>query len=197
MNAQQPWLSPPQPVQRPVSDPPRQQRFSWLALVAAVVAVAALFVGAIGLTRSRPTSLPTAPVSTSSAAPTQTISADAASADKALCTTIAPLMTNYDRTTSDWRASGDPGMPTRDAALPKYRSDTEDWARQSQAALDAIPNASAFLKRTLQRYIDDQILLVRNMKPGPLTPYDDQAYEDGTTAYEGPISACGKVGVTW
>ena len=188
---QQPWASPPQ---QPVGGPPQQPRFSWLALVAGVIAVAALVVGVIGLFRptsgSAPTSAPASTVEPPS-------SADTSAADRALCNAIAPLMGESDRTTNAWRATGDPGTPARDAALPKYQSDTEDWARRSQDVLDGHQDADAFFKRTLQRFIDDQILLVRNLKPGPLTPYNDEAYQDGTTAYEGPISVCAKLGITW
>nr|WP_232425883.1 hypothetical protein [Mycobacterium sp. JS623] len=165
-----------------------------MALVAAVIAVAALVVGIIGLFRPSSGSAP----ATSIASPTRTAAGqDTSTADHALCTAIAPLMADYDRTSNNWTESGEPGTPARDAALPKYRSDTEDWARRIQDALDAHPDADPFLKRTLQRYIDDRILLVRNIEPGPSKPTDDEAWSDSMTAYEGPVSVCWKLGVKW
>jgi hypothetical protein len=106
-------------------------------------------------------------------------------------------MAEGDQTTNAWLATGVPGTPARDAALPKYRSDTEDWARRTQDVLDAHPDVDAFFKRTLQRFIDDQILLVRNMQPGPSKPPDDEAYADGMTAYEGPVSVCAALAIKW
>jgi hypothetical protein len=41
-------------------------------------------------------------------------------------------MGDYDPVSNDWLATGATGTPARDAALPKYRSDTQDWARKSQ-----------------------------------------------------------------
>jgi len=188
---QQPWASPPQ---QPVGGPPQRPRLSWLALVAAVIAVAALVIGVIGLFRPTSGSAPaSAPAST--AAPTS--SADTSAADRALCNAIAPLMGDYDRISNDWLATGATGTPARDAALPKYRSDTQDWARSSQNALDDHPDASQFFRRTLQRFIDDRILLVHNMEPGPSKPPDDEAWGDSMTAYGGPLLVCGKLGITW
>ncbi|MBV8861096.1 MAG: hypothetical protein JO082_04355 [Mycobacterium sp.] len=92
---------------------------------------------------------------------------------------------------------GPAGSPQRDAAIPKYRAETEDWARRAQAALDAHPNAEPFFKRTLQRFIDDLKLLVANVRPGPATKYDDAAYNDSMVAYGGPLAICQRLGVQW
>ena len=193
VGAQQP-LTP--PVQQPVGGPPRRARFPWMTLVVALVSVAALVVGVLALTRPNSAPAPvSAPASPSSTAPTP--ATDTSTADRALCTAIAPLLAEDDRTSNAWLATGAPGTPARDAALPKYRSDSEDWARRSQAALDAHPDASAFFKRTLQRFIDDRILLVRNMEPGPTKPPDDEAWSDSLTAYEGPLSVCYPLGIKW
>src|SRR3954451_15124157 len=93
---QQPWASPPQ---QPVGGPPRRPRFSWLALVAAVIAVVALVVGVIGLFRPTSGSAP----ATSVASSTRTgAGQDTSTADHALCSAIAPLMAEYDRTSNNW-----------------------------------------------------------------------------------------------
>jgi hypothetical protein len=193
--AAQPWSPPPQQA---APGPARRPRFSWMGLFGAVVAAAALAVAIIALIRSQPVAEPSSSVPAATASATTTAAAqDTSAADRALCTAIAPLMGDYDRTSNAWLATGQPGTPARDAALPKYRSDTEEWARRSQEALDGHPSASAFFKRTLQRFIDDRILLVRNMEPGPTKPPDDQAWADSMTAYEGPLSVCYPLGVTW
>jgi len=102
-----------------------------------------------------------------------------------------------DQKSNAWQATGDPGTPARDAALPGYRAFVEDWAGRAQDALAAHPDADAFLKRTLQRFIDDRILMVRNMRPGPATEYDKEAWADSGTAYEGPLSVCYQLGIKW
>jgi len=192
---QHPWASLPQ---QPAGGPPQRPRFSWLALVATVIAVAALVVGVIGLFRPTAGSAPaSAPAASSTSAGAPTSSADTSAADRALCNAIAPLMTDYDRASNDWTGSGPPGTPTRDAALPKYRSDTEDWAGRIQVVLDAHQDAGAFFRRTLQRFIDDRVLLVHNIRQGPSQPYDDEAWADSMTAYGGPLYVCGKLGINW
>lgn len=85
----------------------------------------------------------------------------------------------------------------RDAALPDYRAFIEDWAGRAQDALNANPSADTFLKRTLQRFIDDRVLMVRSMRPGPSTTYDKESWADSMTAYEGPLSACDSLGIEW
>jgi hypothetical protein len=166
-------------------------------LVIAVVAVAALVIGATALNRAGTDIRSAAMPVTASPSAVPTPSADTLAADRALCTATAPLMADYDRTSNEWTGSGPTGTPARDAALPKYRSDTEDWARSSQEALDRHRDASQFFRRTLQRFIDDRILLVHNMEPGPSKPPDDEARGDSMTAYGGPLFVCGKLGIEW
>ena len=169
-----------------------------MAAVAAaiVVAVAALVVGIISLVHPLSSAHPSAPVAAPTSS-TQTPAQNTTDADRALCTAIAPLMAESDRSANAWRATGDPGTPARDAALPKYRSDTEDWAGRIQGVLNAHADANAFFQRTLQRFIDDQILLVRNMAPGPAQPSDNEAWQDSLTAYGGPMSVCSALAVKW
>ena len=35
--------------------------------------------------------------------------------------------------------------------MPKFASDTKDWIKRTQDALDSNPEASGFLRRSLQR----------------------------------------------
>ncbi|GAB4994134.1 hypothetical protein MAHJHV58_40350 [Mycobacterium avium subsp. hominissuis] len=161
----------------------------------ALIALAALTVGVIALV-TKPAPAPQAAAPTSVTAPAGS-KGDTTGADRALCTAIAPLMTEDDQKSNAWIATGSVGSPERDAALPKFRDDTEDWAGRIQDVVDANPNAHPFLLRTLQRFIDDRLLLVRNMRPGPAKQYDDEAWSDSMTAYGGPLSVCNALGIKW
>jgi hypothetical protein len=99
--------------------------------------------------------------------------------------------------TSAFIDSGDPGTPARDSAQPKFRSDTEDWAGRIQPLLDQHQDADSFFRRTLQRFIDDRILLVRNMRAGALKEYDKEIWADSLSAGGGPLSICNGLGVKW
>ena len=171
----------------------RRPRFSWTALLALVVATTAVVMSIIGLVRSGSSSAGSmsAPGITTSAA------ADTSAADRALCMAIAPLMAEDDRASNTWRNTGDPATPARDGALPKYRSDTEDWARRIQPMLDEHQDANSFFRRTLQRFVDDRILYVRNARPGPPEDYDNEVWADSLSAYGGPLSICNELDVKW
>jgi len=177
--------------------PARRNKGLMVAVAAAILAIAALVVGVIDLARPAPTAQPSAPAAASTSAAPAPARNTTDDADRALCSAIAPLMADYDRTSNAWTGSGDPGTPERDAALPKYRSDTEDWAGRIQDLLDAHQDADPLFKRTLQRFIDDRVLMVRNMRPGPSKTYDDEAWADSMTAYGGPLSVCWKLGIKW
>ena len=182
------WAYPPPPA-------PTSRRGKLMAaglVVAIVLATAALVVGGIALARSAKPAMSATPAA--SPAPTTT---DSTAADHALCEAIAPLMAEDDRVSNAWTDTGEPGTPARDAALPKYRADTENWARRTQLVLDAHPDADPFFKRTLQRFIDDRKLLVANMAPGPPKQYDQEIWSDSLSAYGGPLSICSKLGIKW
>jgi hypothetical protein len=165
-----------------------------LGIVAIVAAVAALIVALVRGGESSVTTTPTAQPTTSS---TPTAGGDTTAADKALCQAIAPLMAENDRTSNAFLKLGDSGTPERDAALSKYVSDTQDWARRIQAVFDSNRAVQPYFERTLQRYIDDTKLLVTNMRPGPSTSYDRAAYADSLVAYGGPLSICQGLGINW
>jgi hypothetical protein len=197
-HGQQPGTPPPPGMPpgydwRYASPPHRRSRAMAAAVaVAIVLAVVALVLGMVNLTPPSPGAS-----ARSTSAPTSTAPADTTAADRALCNAIAPLMAEDDRVSNAFIDSGKAGSPERDAAIPKYRSDTEDWAGRLQHVLNGHQDADPFFKRTLQRFIDDRILLVRNMRPGPAKPYDEEAWSDSMTAYEGPISVCRELGVKW
>ena len=81
--------------------------------------------------------------------------------------------------------------------MPKFASDTKDWIKRTQDALDSNPDASGFLRRSLQRYIDDFHLMAVGLRPGPAKAYTENLYSDSLAAYDGPIALCGDLGVKW
>ena len=184
--------------QQPPHGPPEgpRRRRSWLEIVAVILAVIALVVGVIALVE-RPTAAPTRSAATTPAAPAGSAAPNTADADRALCQAIAPLMTESDQAATQYINTGAPGTPQRDAAIPKYREQTEGWARRIQAVLDAHPDAQPYLKRTLQRFIDDEKLFVANVRPGPATKYDDEMWSDSLGAVGGPLAVCQDLGVQW
>ncbi|MBE5477883.1 hypothetical protein E3G68_005237 [Mycobacteroides abscessus] len=163
-------------------------------ITATVLAAAALAVGIVTLTKL-PHDASAAPAA-SEAASTQG-SGDTKGADLALCTAIAPLMADNDQFSNAYVRLGDAGTPARDAATPKYITDTNDWIRRIQPVLDDHPDADRFLRRSLQRYIDDQRLVVIDLGPGPLSSYAKVLFSDATGAYTGPTSYCDKLGIKW
>ena len=182
--------SDPWPLQ-PVAVAPQKRGGLATAGIAAslALATAALVVGGFALTRhSSPAS---------AADRTSTSATDTAAADKALCTAAAPILAESDRVTNAYFGLGDPGTPARDAALPKFSTDTLDWAKRAQEVLDAHPDAQVLLRRSLQRFVDDFQLLAVGLRPGPLKPYNTELWYDSNSAYHGPISVCEKLGVKW
>jgi hypothetical protein len=185
------------PAPTPASSAPAEQprrQFSWPPLLAVVIAGTALTISMIGLTRSSSGSSPRVAIS---ASPTTSASADIASHDRALCDAIAPLMAADDRASNTFIEAGPAGTPERDAAQARYRSDTAAWVTQIQPIANAHQDADPFLLRTLQRFIDDRMLMVRNMRPGPAKEYDKEIWADSLSALGGPMSVCYQLGVKW
>lgn len=176
--------------------PPAQRAKKWTAVgvvVAILIGLAALTVGIVALvTRPAPSGVSAPPPNQPAAAPS-----DTTEADTALCMAIKPLMAEDDDRSNAWINTGEPGSPARDAALPDFRKYTEDWAGRMQDEVEANPGAHPFFLRTLQRFIDDRVLLVRNMRPGPAVNYDKHAWSDSMTAYGGALSICGALGIKW
>lgn len=187
--------------------PTARRPYSKLRLVATV---AALFLGATAAIGSvanlqRPAAEAQAqnsvtplqaphPSSTQPATPT---SDSTATEDRAVCTAIAPLMAEIDRFSNAYIDLGDSGTPARDAALPKYVSDTQTWVGKVQSIVDQHPAMDPRLLRTLQRYLDDQRLLTSDMVPGRMHPYQEDLWADSLGAYSGPLHRCDEVGVRW
>jgi hypothetical protein len=156
-----------------------------------VVATAALVVGLLALTR------PATPTTPSRSQITQSATDDTTDADKALCSSIAPLMKRSVDERNGFVHAGPTGSPERDAALPKFVDDTKQWAKDAQQSLDSAPGSRRLLTRTLQRYIDDMLLYVEGIRAGRETKYDDAAWVDATEIVNGPLTICYHLGVTW
>jgi hypothetical protein len=164
-----------------------------VAVAAAILlSVSALAVGITALVR---------PVATTPSEPTNAATGpagDTTAADRALCTAIAPLMAESDRVTKAWRGSGVPDSPERNAATPQYIRETQDWARRIQPIIDSNPDVDPYLRRSLQRFVDDARLLVADLgAPGPYRPYHETLFEDSLGAYAGPLNICWDLGVKW
>lgn len=192
----QPPAGYPVPGGRYAPQAPRQNHKLLAAGVALAIllAAAALVVGIVLLLRPTPAPPAATPSPVTAHAGTSGHTADA---DRALCTAIAPLMGETDRITKTWAGLGEAGTPARDAATPKFVTDTQDWVRRIQPVLDQHPDVDPFFKRSLQRFIDDQHLMVVDLAPGPLTSYAKALYNDGTGTYGGPLHLCDAVGVKW
>lgn len=160
-------------------------------MVALITAIAALVVGSAALaTRSA--------VAREAAQPSSTPAAsDTTQADRALCTAIGPLLASENEINNGYVDMGDSGTPARDAATPKYITDTLDWIRQVQPILDQHQDADPFLRRSLQRFIDDKHLIVLDLEPGPLPLSLRTLFSDSVGAYSSPLHGCARLGVTW
>jgi hypothetical protein len=163
-------------------------------VTAILLATAALVVGIIAINRPTATSANPASSAASSAA---TGGSDTTAADRALCNAIAPLMKRSTDERNTLVDSGPPGSPGQDAALPKFIADTKDWAGETENVLDKYSEPPRYLTRTLQRYIDDMLLFVESVRPGPGTKYDEAAWTDSTVAAGGPMRVCYDLGVQW
>ncbi len=171
-------------------EPPERRRPSPMAVggaLAVLMSVAALVVTVVSLvTQPKPAPAVSAPRA-------QAVT----DADKALCPAIGPLMKENDDRSNAFLATGEAGSPPRDAALPKFVSDTQGWAHRTQQTLDAHANPPRFMTRALQRYIDDMQLFVASVRPGPGTQYDEAAWTDSIVAYGGVLTTCQQLGTNW
>ena len=163
--------------------------------IAILLASAALAVGIVDLVRPS-TPVASAPSSPTTSAPTSAPT-DFTAANRALCTAIAPLMTDSNRVAKAFTSLGPWGSPESNAGVPKFISDTKDWAGRIQPVIDSHPNVDPYLRRSLQRFVDDRRLLVADLEAGPWTPYDQTNWNDSLSAGTGPLSICWDLGVKW
>lgn len=161
--------------------------------VAAVgtIAVAALALSIIGLGRHM--AAPAGPV----ARPAAVVPVDGAAATRDLCTEIGPLQAESDRIANTWMELGPVGTPARDGGTMAFISDMDRLIGRVQHTLDAHPAADGFLRRSLQRGIDDEAMITADIGSGPFEPYDQNAWLDRQASYAGVLSVCAKLGIQW
>lgn len=159
--------------------------------MALITSIAALVVGSAALA----TRLAAHPVTAqdASAAP----ASDTTEADRALCTAIGPELASENEINNGYVDLGDSGTPARDAATAKFITDILDWVSRVQPVIDEHPDADPFLRRSLQRFVDDKHLIVLDLEPGPLPLSLRTMFSDSVGAYSGPLHICERLGVTW
>jgi hypothetical protein len=163
--------------------------------MAILLATAALVVGIVDLTRS---STPAAPATSTSASPAPTSApGDFTAANRTLCTAIAPLMSESNRVAKAFTSLGPWGSPESNAGLPKFITDTKDWAGRIQPVIDSHPDVDPYLHRSFQRFVDDRRYLIADLEAGPWQPYDQTNWNDSLSALSGPLSVCWDLGVKW
>jgi hypothetical protein len=181
----------------PLGLPSRRGMLSTVGLAVAVfLAVAALIVAIVAL--NRPAASPsTTSQASSGTSPSTSAASDTTAADRELCTGVAPLIRESADRGRDFVNLGQSGTPERDAGIPNYQSSVSDWVGRIQPILDQHADADAYLKRTLQRFIDDTRIYAASIRPGPETDADSAAWNDKLVAIGGPFDVCHRLGVQW
>jgi hypothetical protein len=162
---------------------------------AILLATAALVVSIVAI--SRPTASPPPNRTPPAASATTAGPTDTTAADRKLCEAIGPLLHESDETGKAFVNLGQSGTPARDAGIPGYEASVLDWVKRIQPVLDSHAEADPFLKRTLQRMVDDIRVYATSIRPGPETAPDAAAWNDATVAYGGPFEICHQLGVSW
>lgn len=176
---------------QPEPSPNAQRRVAIALAAVGTVAAAGMALSIVGL--SRDGAGPTAPVTP----PAAVAPADSATATHDLCTAIGPLQAESDQIANRWMALGPVGTPSRDGGTLTFISDIEGTIVRVQHALDAHPAADGFLRRSLQRGIDDEAMIIADVGSGPFESYDQNAWLDRQASYAGVLSVCAKSGVHW
>jgi hypothetical protein len=179
--------------------PPRPRKRGLLVTAglttAILLAAAALVVSIIAI--NRPTFNPSANRTPPAASPTTAGPTDTTSADRELCQAVGPLLRESNDTGKAFVNLGATGTPPRDAGIPDYEASVLDWVQRIQPILDTHSDADPFLKRTLQRMVDDIRIYATSVRPGTETDADAAAWNDATVAYGGPYDVCHRLGVSW
>lgn len=166
-------------------------------VTAVLLATAALVVSLVGMNRPVP-SASTTTTSTAEAPPTTAApSSDTAAADRKLCEDVGPLLRESNETGKAFVNLGVTGTPARDAGIPDYEASVLDWVKRIQPVLDRHPSADPYLRRMLQRMVDDIHSYATSIRPGPATDPDAAAWNDASVAYGGPFDVCHRLGVRW
>ena len=182
--------SPPPAQQIPPGYWSRPRRFRGVLAAVGIVLAIALGAAALVVSLMNADREPAAQPATS---PTQQVSTT--DADRNLCQAIAPLM----RETADRGKAfvnlGHTGIPERDAGIPAFVADKNNWAERAQSVLDAHALPPRYLSRMLQRFVDDRRAYAASIQPGPATDADGAAWNDSLVAASGPYQVCGDLGI--
>ncbi|TXI55761.1 hypothetical protein [Mycolicibacterium mageritense] len=188
----------PLPPQPPVQGPRRRGPLGpWiLAAIALVAAIGALVLGVIAV--GKPPQVQSAPAT--SAAPEPSPAAPILfddAADRALCEALPDLMRERNEADRAYQALP-AGSPERSAAMPAYKEGVQDWAQRTQDVLAAHATPDRYLTRTLQRFIDDQLLYAQNIYPNrPSDRFDEDTWNTGVVSYGGALGRCNQLGIRW
>ncbi|WP_441964609.1 hypothetical protein [Mycolicibacterium houstonense] len=160
--------------------------------MAALASVAALALGVIAVSKQPQAQQPPAQ-QTPAAAP---ILFDE-QADRALCEALPDLMRERNAADTAFQALPPAGSAQRNAAIPQYKNDVQDWAQRTQDVLAAHSAPDRYLTRTLQRYIDDKLLYAQNIYPNKTDPFDEATWNAGVVDYGGALGRCNQLGIGW
>jgi hypothetical protein len=187
--------APPPPwPQQPVAKQPRRGVLVPIGVALAVLLSAAALVVSLmkgsGDTSSAPTQTPTAKPD----APQVFVD----DADRGLCQAMGALMNENIDAGNALQDTTQQNSPERKAAIPKFVTDTYDWARRAQDMLNQHSEPPRYLVRNYQRYIDDSLLFAEQLSPDrDASVYENQIYEEGSKDLAGLIGRCTEVGVKW
>jgi hypothetical protein len=188
---------PPGNYSPPVQHKSRRKRVTALSALTIALALAALIVGIVALVRPAASSPPSLPALTEQTSTSTTATVGADSADRQLCEAVGPLLRESNETGKAFVNLGETGTPARDAGIPGYEASVLDWIKRIQPVLDRYPSADPYLRRMLQRMVDDIHSFATSIRPGPSTDPDSAAWNDATVAYGGPYDVCHRLGVQW
>jgi len=107
-------------------------------------------------------------------------------------------MKESDQTKRAFTDAGEAGSPQRAAAIPKFKSDTLDWANRLQKVLNEHSDPPRYLTRTVQEYIDGMLLYTENIyEDRQPDVFDKATWDSANVAYGGPLATCQKLGAMW
>lgn len=166
-----------------------------LVTLSTVVSIAALVVSIIAIadTAQEPSAPPPRPEASKPAAP---ILFDD-DADRALCEALPDLMRESTSRRNAFIATP-VDSPERKAAIPRFKTESEDWANRMQQVLAANAEPDRYLTRTLQRYVDDVLLYSQNTYPErPYDRFHDDMWNLAIVDYGGALGRCQQLGIRW
>lgn len=163
--------------------------------VSTIVSITALVLGVIAVGNSAQAPASTPPASEVPASAVPILFDD--DADRALCEALPDLMRESTSRRNAFIATP-ADSPERKAAIPRFKTESEDWANRMQQILAANAEPDRYLTRTLQRYIDDVLLYSQNTYPErPYDRFDDDTWDLAVVDYGGALGRCQQLGIRW